>query len=162
MPISRRSLFRLSHGLAAAAILPRRFLGSSAEARFGETEANRLFRLSRETFLPLVNSQFAVREGSETLAWLTLLSVEEIKLAAPSFIVPMAVAPPPSAPPPKLDTFAVRFWGTAESLPSATYIFEGGALEPFALFIVPSGNSSYTGIFNRFAGVPPRLNINLK
>src|ERR1044071_1787082 len=132
MLTSRRSLFRLGHALAAAALLPRRVLGSSAGARFGDTEANRLFRLSRETFLPLVNSQFAVRSGSETLAWLTLLSVEDIHLALPSFIVPMAVPPLSSAPPPKLDTFALRFWGTAANLPSATYIFEGGALEPFA------------------------------
>src|SRR5689334_18889226 len=137
MPISRRSLFRLGPALAAAAVLPQQVFGTSA-AGLGEKEANRLSRLSRETFLPLVNSRFAVRSGSNTLAWLTLLSVEDMNLSAPSFIVPMSVPPRPSAPPPRLDTFALRFWGTGESLPSATYILEGAGLEPFALFIVAS------------------------
>jgi hypothetical protein len=143
--------FRLSQALVPLTALRSNIFAAGGD--FDGAEAN-LVALSRESFQRLVKSNFAMRSGSQIRGWwLTLLSVDDLNSRVPGFTPAMHVAPKPSREaPPKLDTFALRFWGTEESLPSATYILEGGSIEPFALFVVPSGKYGYTAIFNRFIG----------
>ncbi len=152
MDVSRRHFLALGQLLAVAAALPSKIFGAGLLASFGKAGKTKLSSFTMQTFLPLVNSSFPVDTGSTTTTWLTLLSVEDTTQAPATNLVSMAVPPPPQAPPPKLDSFALHFLGTGNTLAQGTYEVEHPALGRFPLFIVPSasgsGRETYTAIFN--------------
>jgi len=152
MDASRRNFLVAGQTLLAFAAMPMKFFGAAASS-WGSSKAANLALLSRENFLPLVNSSFAVREGTLTMAWLTLQSVEDMnqKISAP--MLPTAV-PPKSAKgaPPKIDTFALHFDLIGETLEQGTYELEHAALGRFPLFVVPSGASTYVAVISHIHG----------
>jgi hypothetical protein len=152
MDASRRNFLVAGQTLLALAAMPINFFGAVASSIFS-SQAAKLALLTRETFLPLVNSKFAVRSGMLTTAWLTLLSVEDMNQKAPAVAIPMAV-PPKTArtAPPQIDTFALHFDLVGETLRQGTYELEHDALGRFPLFIVPSGTAKYVAVISRIKG----------
>lgn len=152
MDVTRRHFLALGQWLAVAAALPSKIFGASLLTSFGKAGKAKLSSFTMQTFLPLVNSGFPVDTGSATRNWLTLLSVEDTTQTPATNLPPMDVPPPPQAPPPKLDSFALHFLGTGNTLAQGTYEVEHPALGRFPLFIVPSatgsGRETYTAIFN--------------
>jgi len=148
MDASRRHFLVAGQTLLALAAMPMKSLLAAASS-FGSAKAANLALLSRETFLPLVNSSFAVRGGVLTTAWLTLLSVEDMNQKAPAPATPMAM-PPKAAKtaPPKVDTFTLHFHLIGETLQQGTYELEHDALGRFSLFVVPSGTSMYVAVIS--------------
>ncbi len=136
MDVTRRHFLALGQWLAVAAALPSKVFGASLLTSFGKAGKTRLSSFTMQTFLPLVNSSFPVVTGSATRNWLTLLSVEDTTQAPATNLPPMAVPPPPHAPPPKVDSFALHFLGTGDTLAQGTYEVEHPALGRFPLFIV--------------------------
>jgi hypothetical protein len=85
-----------------------------------------------------------------TRAWLVLLRVEESNTTAFIDQASMAVRPPHARIlPPRTESFAVHFYGAGASLGQDTYTVDHATLGTFDLFLVPSGPSSYTAVFNR-------------
>jgi hypothetical protein len=157
MAVSRRHFLGLGRYVLAAVALPKKFVSEKLFSSSGRSETARLSSFSMQTFLPLVNSSFAVHSGSTTSTWLTLLSVEDMTPKTPTGFPAMAVLPKPSrTPQPSLNTFALHFLGTGENLSQDTYELEHAALGRFLLFIVPSnsgtGRETYTAIFNHLLG----------
>jgi len=146
MPISRRGFLVAGQTLLAAAAFPTKFFGAST-SEFGSTN---LDSWTKGTFEPLVNSSFAVRSGAQTVAWFTLLSVEDMKAPAQA-AGPKALATPPVF----IDTFALQFHGTGETLRQGTYELEHRSLGRFSLFVVPSGTTTYTAIINHLKSATP-------
>jgi len=153
MDASRRNFLVAGQTLLALAAMPIKFFGAAASS-FGSAKAANLALLTREAFLPLVNSSFAVRWGVLTTAWLTLLSVEDMNQKAPAPAIPMAV-PPRAAKTalPKVDTFALHFHLIGETLLQGTYELEHAALGRFSLFVVPSGTSMYVAVISHLQGL---------
>ncbi|HYL76331.1 MAG TPA: hypothetical protein VEU96_19120 [Bryobacteraceae bacterium] len=138
----------------AAAALPAKFLGA-ATLNFASSNSN-LGSWTKGTFQPLVSSSFAVHSGEQIAAWLTLLSVEQLSFNAPTKAAPMAFGIRPSkAPQTIVDTFALHFQGTGETLPQGTYDMEHHALGRFSLFIVPSGGATYSAIISHLESATP-------
>jgi hypothetical protein len=89
---------------------------------------------------------------------MTLISVVDMSPQRPNYGPPLIVPPSVKFPaPPALDTFALGFSSSETSLPQGTYVVENASLGRLSLFIVPSGNSTYTAIISRFADAQPRL-----
>src|SRR5713101_8270339 len=78
MAVSRRHFLGLGRYFLAAVALPKKFVSDKLFSSSGRSETARLSSFSMQTFLPLVNSSFAVHSGSTTSTWLTLLSVEDM------------------------------------------------------------------------------------
>jgi hypothetical protein len=149
MPVSRRRFLVAGQTLLAAAALPMKFFGATA------TITN-MATWTKGTFQPLVNSSFAVLAGSGTAAWLTLLSVEDMNSKPPVKTAPMAFGlKGPKASPAVIDTFALHFYITGETLPQGTYELEHRSLGRFSLFVVPSGTSTYTAIISHIESAMP-------
>lgn len=147
MSVSRRHFLVAGQSLIAAAALPR-FLSAAESFRPGSDKTVDLTSSTMASFLPLVNSSFAVGSGSLSSAWLTLLSVESMNAnestQAPTLLLPRM----PKSQPARLDTFALHFYGTGGTLEQGTYELQHHTLGRFALFIVPSGVSTYVAIIN--------------
>jgi hypothetical protein len=158
MDASRRSFLVAGQTLLALAAMPVKFFGAAASS-FAWSKAAQLALLTRETFLPLLNSSFAVRSGLLTTTWLSLLSVEDMNQKPPAPAIPMAVQPSAAKTvPPKVDTFALRFHLIGEPLRQGTYELEHDSLGRFPLFIVPSGTATYVAVISHLqgsAGAPP-------
>lgn len=154
MYISRRNFLVAGQTLLAAAALPMKFFGA---ANFGSSKATDLTFSTKETFLPLVNSSFAVRSGSLTTAWLTLLSVEDMnsKTFIQSNPVSASRLKASRTTPASVNTFALHFYGTGEELQQGTYELEHHSLGQFSLFLVPSGKSTYMAIISHIQSVTP-------
>ncbi len=106
--------------------------------------------MTRESFVPLLRSSFVANSGSTKPTWLTLVAVEDTTTADADL--------PAGAP--KTAAFALRFQGVGEPLKQGMHKFEHQTLGQFALFIVPSGDSSYTAIINHLvAPLPPNYSI---
>jgi hypothetical protein len=153
MSVSRRNFLGLGRYLLAAAAIPTELLAGKLLSAAGLPGGAGLPFSSAQTFLPLVNSSFAVHSASTISAWLTLLSVEDMTPKASAQIAPAAVSNRLlRAPQPKLNTFALHFLGNGEALPQGTYTVEHPALGKFSMFIVPSGlgagQQTYTAVFN--------------
>jgi len=147
MPVSRRIFIASAQTLLAAAALPMKFFGAASNLGL-PPEAN-LLTATKATFQPLVNSSFTVGgSGPLTRNWLTLLSVEEMSSAQPAKPTTASASKTRATAPTVVDTFALRFYGTGESLPQGTYELENRKLGTFSLFIVPSGPSTYTAIIS--------------
>lgn len=158
MAVSRRNFLVAGQTLLAAVALPMKFLGAATASSFGSREAANLASSTRESFLPLVNSSFAVHSGSSATAWLTLLSVEDMNPKAPVKASPMALAPKAaSTTPATTDTFALHFHGTGEALQQGTYELEHASFGRFSLFVVPSGISTYVAIISHIQSSAPIL-----
>ena len=156
MAVSRRNFLVAGQTLLAAAALPMKFFGAAGALGLGSSDAEILASANRGTFLPLVNSSFAVRSGLLTPAWLTLLSVEDLNPKTPIHARPMAFGLKASrVAPPTLDTFALNFYGTGEKLQQGTYELEHHSLGRFSLFLVPSGTSTYIAVISHLLGGAP-------
>jgi len=157
MAVSRRNFLVAGQTLLAAAALPMKFFGAAGALGLGSSDAEILASANRGTFLPLVNSSFAVRSGLLTPAWLTLLSVEDMNPKTPIHATPMAVGLKRSkvAPPQLTDTFALQFYATGEKLEQGTYELEHHSLGRFSLFLVPSGTSTYIAVISHLLGGAP-------
>jgi hypothetical protein len=156
MPVSRRKFLVAGQTLLAAAALPMKFFGAAAVPQLGSSITTNMATWTRGTFQPLVNSSFAVRSGSATPAWLTLLSVEDMNSKTPAKGAPMAFGLKGlQASPAVIDTFALHFYVTGQSLPQGTYELEHRTLGRFSLFVVPSGTSTYTAIISHIESATP-------
>jgi len=157
MAVSRRNFIVAGQALLAATTLPMKFFGTAAGLEFGASNNANLASSTRNTFLPLVNSSFAVRSGLLTTAWLTLLSVEDMNPKSPIHAAPMAIGLklPKVAPPQLTDTFALHFYATGEKLEQGTYELEHHSLGRFSLFLVPSGTSTCNAVISHLLGSAP-------
>jgi hypothetical protein len=156
MPVSRRKFLVAGQTLLAAAALPMKFFGAAAVPEFGPSNTTNMALWTIRTFQPLVNSSFTVRSGSATAAWLTLLSVEDMNSKTQANTAPMAFGlKGPQASKPAIDTFALHFYLTGETLPQGTYELEHRSLGRFSLFVVPSGTSTYTAIISHIESATP-------
>jgi len=157
MVVSRRKFLVAGQTLLASAALPMNFFGA-ATSNVGSSKTANLAALNKESFLPLVNSSFRVHSGSLTRAWFTLLSVQDMNPGAPGRATSAAVLPrKPKSPVPPLDTFALHFYGTGESLPQGTYEFEHPSFGRFSMFVVPSGKTTYAAIISHLLNAGPIL-----
>jgi hypothetical protein len=156
MPVSRRKFLVTGQTLLAAAALPMKFFGAAAVLEFGSSNTANMATWTKGTFQPLVNSSFAVRSGSATAAWLTLLSVEDMNSKTQVKTAAMAFGlKGPKASPAVIDTFALHFYVIGETLPQGTYELEHRSLGRFSLFVVPSGTSTYTAIISHIESAAP-------
>jgi hypothetical protein len=129
--LSRRRLFLLGQGLLAYTAFPASVFAADSQAK----EAN-LGAMSRETFTAVLRTAFNTRAADKTPVTLVLTAVEDMT---------------PSETPagtPALDTFALEFSGAGETLSQGTYHFTHNRLGMLTLFIVPSGDASYTAVIN--------------
>lgn len=156
MYVSRRGFLVAGQTLLAAAALPTKFFGASSFG-FGSSKAANLAFSTKETFLPLVNSSFAVRSGPLTTAWLTLLSVEDMnsKTFIQSKPITASGLKASRTTPTSINTFALHFYGTGEELQQGTYELEHHSLGQFSLFLVPSGKSTYMAVISHIRSVTP-------
>jgi hypothetical protein len=148
MPVSRRAFLVAGQSLLAAAALPLKFLGAGA-AELGSSNTANMNAWTAATFQPLISSSFAVRSGSVSSAYLTLLSVQSLntkataQTAQPAFSLKLPVAAQPT-----VDTFTLQFHLTGEKLPQGTYDLQHPTLGKFSLFIVPSGGTTYSAVIS--------------
>ncbi len=163
MVVSRRSFVALGQWLAVAAALPGKVFGANLFASLGNTGKAPLLAFTKDTFLPLVNSSFAVRSGGVTKTWLTLLSVEDLTRKTSVNGTHSGTATP------HVDSFALHFLGTGDILAQGTHELEHHSLGRFDLFVVPSkaggGRETYTAIFGHLLGSqpavhPPQIKLN--
>lgn len=153
MVVSRRHFLVVGQSLLATAALPTTFFGATIGSTFGSSKEANLASLTKSDFQPLVNSSFAVRSGATTTAWLTLLSVEDMSAQKPTPKASGETSPKPSVTPAaKLDTFALHFQGTGESLTQGTYELEHHSLGELSLFVVPSGASTNVAVISHLVG----------
>ncbi|HMI51166.1 MAG TPA: hypothetical protein VK525_06625 [Candidatus Saccharimonadales bacterium] len=160
MAVSRRGFLVGGQVLLASAALPTKFLGAVIGASFGPSKTANLLSLNMASFAALRNTSFAVRSGAKTVAWFTLLSVEDMNRKA-SAAPPMAVPPKPvKTAAPTTDTFALHFQSTGDTLEQGTYEVQHATLGQFSLFVVPSGISAYTAVISHFTSatqiLPPK------
>lgn len=155
MSSSRRQFLGLTPVLLAAAALPKKLLAGSLPGLFEDRDNASPESFTAQTFLPHVNSSFAVimdPAGSAGSTFLTLLSVS--RLDTPQQELPAGARRQPA---PQMDSFALHFLGTGEILRQGTYTVKHGALGKFPIFIVPSnsgsGRETYTAIYNHVAGI---------
>jgi len=161
MDFSRRRFIVTGQALVAAAALPFRALGGAANLGSTPFHAVDLRSLTRASFLPLVNSNFAVASGTSPTAWFTLLSVEDMNPKSAATTA-MAVAPKKlKAAAAQTDTYALHFYATGERLPQGTYKFQHPLLGEFSLFIVPSGTNTYAAIVSHLLN-PGRFPVPVK
>jgi hypothetical protein len=161
MDFSRRRFIVTGHALVAAAALPFRALGGAANPGSTPFHAVDLRSLTRASFLPLVNSNFAVTSGTSAAAWFTLLSVEDMNPKSAATTT-MAVAPKKlKSAAAQTDTYALHFHATGEQLPQGTYKFQHPLLGEFSLFIVPSGTNTYAAIVSHLLN-PGRFPVPVK
>jgi hypothetical protein len=155
MLVSRRSFLVAGQTLLAAAALPLKFFGATA-SEFGPANNANLASWTKGTFQPLVSSSFAVRSGSLTTAWFTLLSVEDMNSKISGQGLPMGSGlKAPKSPQPLVDTFALHFQGTGETLQQGTYELEHHSLGRFSLFVVPSGATTYAAVISHIRSATP-------
>ena len=149
MTVSRRTLLVAGPTLLTATALPMEIFGQTFARGFRLNTAN-LAVMTKENFLPLVSSSFAVSTDSITRAWFTLLSVEEMNSQTPVQVPStfMAISRQPAKNSPQIDTFVLRFYGTGETLAQGTYDLEHPTLGQFPLFVVPSGTTTYAAIIS--------------
>jgi len=160
MDFSRRRFIVTGQALVAAAALPFRALGGAANLGSTPFHAVDLRSLTRASFLPLVNSNFAVASGTSPTAWFTLLSVEDMNPKSAATTA-MAVAPKKLKAAAQTDTYALHFYATGERLPQGTYKFQHPLLGEFSLFIVPSGTNTYAAIVSHLLN-PGRFPVPVK
>jgi hypothetical protein len=137
MDVSRRNFLLLGQSLLAATVLPTKLL---AAGRPPSTKAANLATMTIANFKAVINSSFGVGSGSSPTAYLRLLSVDSMNSKA---ILKS------SHPAPTVDTFALHFQGTGETLAQGTYEFDHPVLGRFSLFVVPSGVTTYVAIVSR-------------
>jgi hypothetical protein len=155
MPVSRRTFLVAGQTLVAAAALPLKFFGA-ATSQFGSLNAANLALWTKGTFEPLVSSSFAVHSGALVTTWFTLLSVEDMNLKTPGQTAPMAFGLRTlRTTQPAINTFALHFHGTGETLRQGTYELEHHTLGKFSLFVVPSGTTTYTAIISHLESATP-------
>jgi hypothetical protein len=152
MVVSRRRLFQLGQAVLASAVLPLKALTVKAAAEFTSAQAYQLEAFSMQTFQPLINSGFAIRSRVTTATWLTLLSVENMNATSGASTRSMTPVKAGRMEAGETDAFALHFRGAGQILSQGTYMLENAALNPFPLFIVPEGSSTYVAIFNRLIG----------
>lgn len=156
MSVSRRRFLVAGQTFLAAAALPIKFFGASAALSLGASSNANLATATQATFQPLINSSFAVQSGSQTTAWLTLLSVEDLNSKSLATSESMAFGLKAAKPLPQTtDTFALHFHGTGETLKQGTYDLEHHVLGKFQLFVVPSGTTTYTAIISHLQSAFP-------
>jgi hypothetical protein len=156
MAVSRRSFIVAGQTLLAAAALPIKFFGAATGIEPGSPNSSVLASATKATFLPLVNSSFAIVAGSLTNAWLTLLSVKDMNPKTSGQTEPMAFGlKPTKAATASTDTFALHFYGTGETLEQGTYEVKHRTLGQFSLFIVPAGPSLYTAVISHLLSAAP-------
>ena len=138
---SRRRLLGVVPAVFAAAAFPE--LAISAEA--WDTP-----ELPRGKFQSLINASFRVEFKAGGSRWFTLLSVGETPLKSPIYrsypVMPRHLKIPLS---PVTESFILEFQSLGEALSQGTYVFQHPSLGRTPLFIVPSGNSTYTATINR-------------
>jgi len=155
MPVSRRSFLVAGQALVAAAALPMKFFGA-ATVELGSANTVNLASWTKATFEPLVSSSFSVRSGAQIAAWFTLLSVQDMnsntptQSAAAAFGLKFLRISQPT-----INTFALHFHGTGESLAQGTYELEHHSLGKFSLFVVPSGTTTYAAIISHIETATP-------
>jgi hypothetical protein len=155
MPVSRRTFLVAGQTLVAAAALPMKFFGA-ATSQFGSANTANLASWTKGTFEPLVSSSFAVHSGALITTWFTLLSVEDMNLKTPRQAAPMAFGPRTlRTAQPAINTFALRFHATGDTLEQGTYELEHPTLGKFSLFVVPSGTTTYTAIISHIESATP-------
>ncbi len=148
MRVSRRGFIFAGQTLLAATAFPLKFFGASGP-EFGLSNTPHLALWNKATFQPLVSSSFGVRSGSLTTAWLTLLSIEDMNPKTSTQGAPASFGRNSlKSRPPVVDTFALHFQGTGESLPQGTYELEHHTLGSFSLFLVPSGVTTYAAVIS--------------
>jgi hypothetical protein len=156
MIVSRRNFLVTGQTLLAAAVLPRKFFGAVASSGFGSSEGANLDAFTKDTFLPLVNSTFAVGSDSTTKAYFTLLSVEDMNSETPMPDASVTVPPiQANTAPPMIDTFVLHFYATGDTLEQGTYELEHDTLGRFPLFVVPAGPSLYTAVISHLLNAAP-------
>jgi hypothetical protein len=156
MSVSRRRFLLAGQTFLAAAALPIKFFGASAASSLGATSNVNLATATKTTFQPLINSSFAVQSGSQTTAWLTLLSVEDMNSKSASTSEQMVFGLKAAKPAQQTtDTFALHFYGTGETLKQGTYDLDHHTLGKFQLFVVPSGTSAYTAVISHLQSAFP-------
>jgi len=161
MAVSRREFLVGGQVLLASAALPAKFLGAVIDSSFGPSKTANLLSLNMASFTALRNSSFAVRSGAKTVAWFTLLSVEDMNRKASAAAPAMAVPPKPvKTAAPSTETFALHFQSTGDTLGQGTYEVQHATLGQFSLFVVPSGTSAYTAVISHFTSptqiLPPK------
>ena len=157
MMFSRRGFIVAGQALLASAALPLRIFGAATSSSFGSSKVANLGSLTKASFLPLVNSSFAVG-GSVSLpaSWFTLLSVEDMNAKTsvqPTSMAVMLKKMKMAAV--QLDTFALHFHGTGETLQQGTYEFQHRSLGRFSMFVVPSGTTTYVAIVSHLLSAAP-------
>lgn len=166
MVVSRRSFVALGQWLAVAAALPGKVFGAHLFASVGNTGKATLLAFTKDTFLPLVNSSFAVHAGGVTKTWLTLLSVEDLTRKTSVNGTHSGTAANST---PHVDCFALHFLGTGDILAQGTHELQHHSLGRFDLFVVPSktggGRETYTAIFGHLLSSqpvlhPPQIKLN--
>ncbi len=158
MTFTRRHLIRIGQALMASAAVSGNIFGADGSTPVGTDPTRNLLTLSKRDFTGLINGSFAVHQGTGT-TWLTLLSVDDMSPKRPTYGPPLVIPPSMKLPVhPGLETFALRFSSTGNSLPQDTYLIENNFLGRLSMFLVPSGPSMYTAIISRFADAPQRLN----
>jgi hypothetical protein len=161
MAISRRNFLLFGQAIVATTALPAKFLGASNSPKFGGSKNLNLANMTRESFLPYVNSSFEVDAGPGKSAWFTLLSVDELKPTKTGATVPMAVPPKPARTySPQIETYALRFLLTGEQLPQGTYTLNHRDLGQFDLFVAPAASmGTYTAVVSHIltsmSALPP-------
>jgi hypothetical protein len=130
-------------------------LGASTE------EGKQWLSQPKNSFLPLVRTSFTANAGSLKPTWLMLDSIEDIGVQTQEFETRLFTRPQtPSVSPPKTESFVLRFSATGEPLAQGTYELEHYSAGRIQLFLVPSGASSYTAVFNHLVEpLPPNYSI---
>ena len=128
MAFSRRQWLGMGPAILAASAT--RLRGAALE---------RMPPLSREMFLPLVNSPFELTAG-ERRVWLTLISVVELNRTNQ----------------PGLESFALRFYAPGTGLAQDTYTLRHDAAGSIPLFLVPSGDTGYVAVISHLTGSSAR------
>jgi len=138
---SRRHLLAVVPAVFAAAAFPE--LGISSEA--GDAP-----ELARGKFQSLINASFEVQLDSGGSRWFTLLSLGETPTKSDIYrsypVMPRHLNISPS---PATESFILEFQSLGEALSQGTYIFHHQSIGRTPIFIVPSGNSTYTATVNR-------------
>jgi len=149
MTFSRRQFIQLGAVAAACAAVPLSAIAQplalaplAASSLNGSPDANlpnefaALHNITKQQFKLAVGQAFKVKTGPSTSVWLTLQSVQDAPSPIPS-TSHFAVSPPATrSKPVQVASYYLHFYGAPTSpLAEGTYIFEGGSLGRFALFI---------------------------
>ena len=136
MGVSRRQFLRCAQGALAAASFAAP-LRAADPAQAGRD----LSTVSRDIFTAALNSAFFIKSGAGAPAVLLLTAVRDATPASPSIA--------------SLDTFILDFYSGGGPLAQGLYRFHHDVLGTLSIFIVPSGPSTYSAVFNRLTAPLP-------